>query len=233
MKNIGLILAAGKGTRYKGKKKKIFLKIKKRTLINYAINKFKRLGLEINIIINKEDRNKFFKNDYKFIYQNKSLGTGHAIKVFLKKKPKFKKCLIINADTPFIHFHDLKRTMNEIKYHNLCILSYVEKENHSNGVFIEVKKNKYIIKEFELLNNEEKKNYMCNSGLIAFDNKISKEFFNIKKNLKKREYLITDILKIVLNKKYKTNVIKAKFPKLCRGINTISDFERFKKNLNN
>ena len=118
--------------------------------------------------------------------------------------------------------------MNEVKYHNLCILSYVEKKNRSSGVFIKVKNNKYIIKEFELLNNEEKKNSLCNSGLIAFDYKISREFLNIKKNLKKREYLITDILKIVLNKKYKTNVIKAKFPKLCRGINTISDFEKLK-----
>ena len=101
MKNIGLILAAGKGLDIKVKK---VFKIKKKTLINYAINKFKRLGLEINIVINKEDRNKFLKNDYKFIYQNKSLGTGHAIKVFLKKKPEFKKCLIINADTPFYSF---------------------------------------------------------------------------------------------------------------------------------
>lgn len=233
MKNVGIILAAGKGSRFKSKKNKIFLKVKKKNLIDHAINKLKKLGLEVNIIINKENRKNFVRKDCKFLYQNKPLGTGHAIKIFLKTRPKFKKCLIMNADTPFIHFKDIKKTLNEVNYSNLSILSYVEKKNLSNGVFIRVKKNKFIIKEYELLNNKEKKYSLCNSGLIAFDNKVSKEFFNIKKNLKKKEYLITDILKIISNKKYKVKVVNAKYPRLCGGINTILDFKKLKKNVKN
>jgi len=229
MKNVGIILAAGKGSRFKSRKQKIFLRVKNKTLVDHAINKLKKLGLEVNVIINKKNRKNFIQKDCNFLYQNKPLGTGHAIKVFLKTRPKFKKCLVMNADTPFIHLNDIKKTLKEVNYSNLSVLSYIEKKNLSNGVFIEVKRNKFIIKEYKLLNNKEKKNSLCNSGLIAFDKKISKEFFNIRRNLKKNEYLITDILKIISNKKYKTKIIKAKYPRLCKGINTILDFKNLKK----
>lgn len=229
MKNIGVILAAGKGSRFKGKKKKIFLNYKKKTFVDHAIDKFIKLGFETNIVINKDDRYRFKRKDCKFLYQKEALGTGHAIKIFLKKNIKFKKCLIMNADTPLVHIKDIKKVLNSTNSSNLSILGFLEKKNTSNGVFIKTKSNKFIIKEYDLLNSLEKKNYLCNAGVIAFDMKISKEFFNIKKNFRKKEYLITDILNIVLNKKYKTKIIKAKYPKLCQGVNTNLDFKKLNK----
>lgn len=229
MKNIGVILAAGKSSRFKGREKKIFLNYKNKTFVDHAIDKFIKLGFETNIVINKVDKHKFKRKNCKFLYQKKALGTGHAIKIFLKKNPKFKKCLIINADTPLIHIKDIKRVLNATNSSNLSILGFLERRNTSNGVFIKTKSNKFIIKEYDLLNSLEKKNNLCNSGVIAFDMKISKEFFNIKKNLKKKEYLITDILDIVLYKKYKVKIIKAKYPNLCQGVNTNQDFKKLIK----
>ena len=106
------------------------------------------------------------------------------------------------------------------------------KRNVSSGVFYKISKDKFVIKEYDLLNKNDKKSGLCNSGVIAFDKKISNEFFKIKKNEKKKEYLITDILEIISNTKYKTKIIKAKYPKLCQGVNTINDLIKIKNIVN-
>tara|TARA_B100000795_G_C22792926_1_gene437831 strand:- start:222 stop:935 length:714 start_codon:yes stop_codon:yes gene_type:complete len=228
MKNVGLILAAGKGTRLKTKNKKIFTLINNKTLVDHSIDNLKKIGLEVNVLINKKDRKYFTRTDCNFFFQNKALGTGHAVKILLKKIKKFKKCLIINADTPFVHEYDLRKALMGTISSHLCILGYLMKRNVSSGVFYKISKDKFVIKEYDLLNKNDKKSGLCNSGVIAFDKKISNEFFKIKKNEKKKEYLITDILEIISNTKYKTKIIKAKYPKLCQGVNTINDLIKIK-----
>ena len=109
--NLGVILAGGKGSRLKLNNEKIFTKINGKTLINHAISKLKKLNLDINIVTRKDLKLKIKTKKVKFHIQPQSLGTGHAINVFLKSKPKFKYCLIMNADTPFIHIQDLKKVI--------------------------------------------------------------------------------------------------------------------------
>jgi len=76
------------------------------------------------------------------------------------------------------------------------------------------------------------KSDICNYVFIDFNKKINNEFFKIKKNEKKKEYLITDIIEIISNTKYKTKIIKAKYPKLCQGVNTINDLIKIKNIVN-
>lgn len=228
MKNIALILAGGLGSRLGKKSEKIFTKISGKSLINHAIEKVKLLSLSLNIITRPDLKKKFFftKNVY---IQKKPLGTGHAIKVFLKNTNDFNYCLVINCDTPFIHINDLKKIVKIKEKNDLIILGYKNKKNSSNGVIIKNNKNKYLIKEYINLNSEEKKIDLCFSGVLLFNKKITQEFFNIKKDPKKKEFLITDLLKVIYNKNYKVNIVKSRYPELCTGINTKNDILAVKK----
>ena len=68
MKNVGLILAAGKGTRLKTKNKKIFTLINNKTLVDHSIDNLKKIGLEVNVLINKKDRKYFTRTDCNFFF---------------------------------------------------------------------------------------------------------------------------------------------------------------------
>lgn len=224
MKKIALILAAGKGTRLKSNNSKILTKVNNKTLIDHSIDKAKSLGFEANILINEKNKKKIYRKDCNIYYQKKPLGTGHAVKVFLRKKKKFKICMVMNCDTPFISKFDIKKVLTSANYSDLSLLTYKDNKNRSSGVIINNE-----IKEYSFLSNFEKKLGLCFSGLIIFKKKVSKEFFNIKKNKKKKEYLITDILKICSKKNYKVKIIKSKFPKFCIGVNTISDLKKVRR----
>tara|TARA_B100001057_G_scaffold500955_2_gene619215 strand:+ start:8210 stop:8908 length:699 start_codon:yes stop_codon:yes gene_type:complete len=230
MKTKGIILAGGKGERLKTKNEKIFTKIKNKTLIDHAIHKLKSVKLEVHIVTRPDLKNKI-KNQKKIYVQKRSMGTGHALSIFLKNNLNFKNCLVINSDTPFIHKNDLKRVLNFKDKADLILLSYKNKNNKSNGVILKDSHAKYIIKEFIHLSKNEKKNDNCFSGILLFNKKISKEFLKIKKDFKKDEYLITDILKTIYNKKYKVKILKSRYPELCQGINTKEDMLLVKKNL--
>lgn len=229
--NLGVILAGGKGSRLKLNNEKIFTKINGKTLINHAISKLKKLNLDINIVTRKDLKLKIKTKKVKFHIQPQSLGTGHAINVFLKSKPKFKYCLIMNADTPFIHIQDLKKVIRLKDKVDLVALSYRNKKNSSNGIFLKDKFGKFFIKEYNLLNKTEKKINNCFSGIMLFNKKVSKEFLKIKKNKKKKEYLITDIFKLANYKKYTTKIVKASFPNLCLGINTLQDIKKINRKI--
>ena len=93
-KNLNIIiLAAGKGSRIKSKTPKILLKLKSKTLIEHSISFAKKLSPKNIFIILDRKFNYLEKKvkNCKFIYQENPLGTGHAVKMFIKKKTKGKK----------------------------------------------------------------------------------------------------------------------------------------------
>ena len=178
--NLGVILAGGKGSRLKLNNEKIFTKINGKTLINHAISKLKKLNLDINIVTRKD-----LKLKIKTKKLNSTFSHNRWVQVmqlmFLKSKPKFKYCLIMNADTPFIHIRDLKKVIRLKDKVDLVALSYRNKKNSSNGIFLKDKFGKFFIKEYNLLNKTEKKINNCFSGIMLFNKKFPKNFLKLKK----------------------------------------------------
>ena len=88
-----LILAGGKGSRMKSNKPKLLHKINGVSILDMVIKKALRLKpSKVNVIINKQyelTKKKYLNVD--FFKQNKPLGTGHAVKTFLKKKKNKKR----------------------------------------------------------------------------------------------------------------------------------------------
>ena len=166
-----------------------------------------------------------------FFLQKTSLGTGHAVREFFKKKKFYKKNLfmILYADTPFIKKSDINKMLNKTKYYDLVILGFKTKFNRDCGL---IKKNKSTvlqIVEYKNSNKEEKKIKTCNSGVMVFNNNIKNLIKLIKKNNITKEFYLTDLVKISKEKNFKIGVVISKNEIRSRGINDIKTFFKNKK----
>ena len=229
MKNFEiLILAAGKGTRMKSQKPKLLNKIKNQTILDKIIKKAQKLkASKINVMINKDY--KFFISRYKkinFFFQKKKLGTGHAVISFLKKKKITNSNLVIMmGDAPSINIYSIQKVIKKLGKKSLVLLGANLKKNHSNGMIQFKEKKIYKIKEFSFLNKYEKKNCLCNTGVIGIQKKYIKNLFLIKKNKIKKEYLLTDIVNIAFKKKIDIDLVLTKDSPMSFGINTLKDLK--------
>jgi bifunctional UDP-N-acetylglucosamine pyrophosphorylase/glucosamine-1-phosphate N-acetyltransferase len=227
-----LILAAGKGSRMKSKLPKLLKIVKGKTILDRTIQKAKKLKpKKINVLINKdlnEVRTKY--KNINFLNQKKQLGTGHALKVFYNKNKEIKNDVVIMmADAPFIKLQDIKKVGDELKKNSIVVLGAKLKNNKSNGVFF-FKKNKIQkIKEYKLLKKNERKQLICNTGVFGIKKKYLKLSLNLKKNIKKKEYLITDIVNLAYKKKIKVKLVIASSGIKSFGINTISELKNVNK----
>jgi len=233
-----LILAAGNSSRLKLKQSKIFLKLNNKSLIDETIKLAKKTKpRDINIVIKQKDLKKFkSKKKYSginFYFQKKSLGTGHAVKSFLKVKKKnvLNKVLILYADTPFIRLVKINEMIKKSTNFDLVLLGFHTKKNKGLGLIKFDKKNNNVQKIIEYKNatQKEKKINLCNSGVMLLNQSILKLVFKIKKNKITKEYYLTDLIKILRKKLFTIGLVKDKNVIGSKGINTINDFEITKK----
>ena len=138
--NIGiLILAAGKGKRMKSNLiPKAMNTLFNKPLIEHIIRNIKGLSKEKSfIVINKNSKSikTYFKEKLIYIYQEKAIGTGDAVRIALKKIKKFDNILILCADIPLIKKKTLKRFLKEhFKNKRDCtVLTGLMEENDGYG----------------------------------------------------------------------------------------------------
>ena len=222
-----VILAAGKSTRFKHKKSKIFQDLAGIEIISHVYQVAKKISnKEVVFVCNKENiieiKNKF---PYaKCVLQKNQKGTADAI-VCAKKYIKNKNVLILFGDVPLLSSTTITKLYN----------SYIK--NGSVGSMIAFKtKNPYGYGRVKIMNNKvlsvieeinttlaEKKILLCNSGVMLCNAKLL--FSNINKisdkNLKKEKYL-PDIFQIFNNLEKSFGYIICPQEETL-GINTIDD----------
>ncbi len=225
-----VILAAGKGSRFKSKTPKILIKVKSKTLIEHSISLAKKINPK-NIYLILSPKLSFLekKLNCKFFYQNRPLGTGHAIKLFLKKHNNLNKLLILNADTPFINLNAANKIIEKLNLFDLVLSGFITKKNKSYGLIKRNKENKVTkIIEYKNANKKDKEINLCNSGMMGISKKNYKNIFKIKKNKITKEYYLTDIAKLTYENGLNTKIVMIKNNSLAKGINTISDYKSTK-----
>ena len=225
-----VILAAGKGSRFKSKTPKILIKIKSKTLIEHSISLAKKINPKnIYLILNPKLSFLEKKLNCKFFYQNRPLGTGHAIKLFLKKHNNLNKLLILNADTPFINLNAANKIIEKLNLFDLVLSGFITKKNKSYGLIKRNKENKVTkIIEYKNANKKDKEINLCNSGMMGISKKNYKNIFKIKKDKTTKEYYLTDIAKLTYENGLNTKIVLVKNNSLSKGINTINDYKSTK-----
>jgi len=233
-----LILAAGNSRRLKSNFSKMLLKIGKYTLIEIAVKLAKKLKpRSINILVNKKLI--YIEEQFKscnFFIQKKQLGTGHAVKVFLKKtNKKINKLLVLYGDTPLIKHKDIMLLKKKSLNSDLTILAFKDNKNKSCGIIKKDLKNKIqAIVEFKNATRKEKKIKLCNSGIMIINKKIFPLISSIKKNHFSNEYYLTEIIETTIKRKFTVEMVVSSNKIGSKGINDLKTYNKnlryFKKN---
>lgn len=103
---IGLVMAAGNDNRMKSKKSKLAQELYGKAVIRRVVDNLKKAGIsEIAVIVgeNKEEIQSILKDEVTYLYQEKCLGTGHAIMQATKYlEGKQGRVVISNGNIPLI-----------------------------------------------------------------------------------------------------------------------------------
>jgi bifunctional UDP-N-acetylglucosamine pyrophosphorylase/glucosamine-1-phosphate N-acetyltransferase len=227
LKNIAVVvLAAGAGTRMKSSVPKILHEIFGKPIIQYVLDSVKGLGAETNIIVlspqTKEVENILKDYPLRFVYQEKPLGTADALKISRRYLKGFKgSVLVLNGDTPLVETETLK---NLIKLHkenkeDISFISFIVNGEHSYGRVVRHGKRVMGIVEDKDATERQKDINEVNSGIYAIRSELLKLLDDVKINEKKREYYLTDIVKIAVDKGYKVSAHILSSERELTGVN--------------
>ncbi|MFO8053091.1 MAG: sugar phosphate nucleotidyltransferase [Candidatus Omnitrophota bacterium] len=228
-KTTAIILAAGKGKRMKSSLPKVLQEVCGQPLIYYVLKQLSKIKSIKQIIIVVGYKNDLVKNQVeaiaatqfknlakkiKFVNQTKMLGTADAVKVALAKV-KHQEVLVTCGDNPLIRSTTLSKFISYSRKNNLAcaiLTSVTDKKNQLGTIIYDDKGRVQAIKEkiskadkIKPLNRTE-----VNSGTYYFLKKeLTHNAGKIKKNKVKREYFLTDIVKILFkqNKKIRSYLI--------------------------
>ncbi len=244
-----VILAAGKGTRMNKNMKtpipKVGYSVGKKTMINRVLTTVKKLKPSVIIVVCSKDNITFINNEIKnlshskqirFVIQTEISGTASAV-LTASKCVKNKNVLVMLGDVPLITYKTLLKVINQNG--DATILGFKCNKNNDNR-FGRIFFNKILtgltsysdevekIVEYNECTEEQKKNIVCNSGMLY----ISKDYFylleEIKNNNSKQEYYLTDIIKIMKEKRLNVSYVEGDKNE-CVGANTTEELKELNK----
>lgn len=230
--NIGIILAAGEGTRMRSKKAKVLHPICGKPMIEYVLQTAKSSGLEKNVVIvghGKDEVISHVKMDGVFfeeqpIYEGAPYGTGFAVMQGLKHVSDDDLVVVLCGDTPLITETTIKKL---IEYHtesnNCATVLTTELVDPKGYGRIVRRENEDLLKivEHKDANNWELEINEINSGIYCFKGSYLKESLSkIDNNNIQKEYYLTDVISILSDGGSKVGAFKIQDETEIYGINS-------------
>lgn len=235
-----VVLAGGKGTRMKTNVPKCLVKVKGKEMIRIIIDEIEKINYEYNLSIvvgykAKEVVNllKHYYDELNYIYQDKQLGTGHAL--LLSKdllKINTENIICIFCDMPFISKDIIN---NLIDIHNksendITLVTNILDNPNGYGRICE-KQNKFRIIEENDLENEEKSLKEVNTGLfIGKKNIVFKLLSLVNNRNNNHEYYLSDIFKTSVD--VKIGRITYDNENRLKGVNDLESLYELEKEIN-
>ena len=220
---IAVVLAAGKGTRFKSEKPKVVHQILGKPMLWYTIFAVRWIKPQKTVIVvgHKKDEviNAVNCDGCEFVYQQEQLGTGHAVytaKDYFKDFDGY--VLIINGDTPLVRGETLHNAGEYLKaliryegadltnyrgYRNKSIAGVVLTARVPNpygyGRVIKDKDHRVIkIVEEKDATNQEKQINEVNSGIYFFYAPyLTQALEKLENKNAQQEYYLTDVIEIL------------------------------------
>jgi len=226
---LALILAAGKGTRFKSDKIKVLHTLMGKSMLQLVVNCVARLRPErIYVVIGYQKEKvigEAFSPKVDFIVQKRQLGTAHAVLAAREvlKQEKEKDVLIMNADLPLLRPETLRPFL---KFHqrqgnSLTFLS-AELENPTGFGRIIREGNKIIkIIEEKDATSSQRRLKEINAGIYLFKIKdLLKALPKVSNKNRKKEYYLTDVIEILSNDSKQVGSYEVSCPEEIIGINS-------------
>jgi len=210
MKKYAIILAAGKGTRMKTELPKCAYPLLKKPMIAYIVEHLYKSTMIDELITvvghKKEVIQEILNATVNYAVQEEQLGTGHAVlaaKDYIKDEEGY--TIILPGDMPLIDVKVIKNAISEhIEFrHDLTVVSTIVDEPFGYGRIIRDEANylNAIIEENDA-KKEQKLIKEINTGIYIIENKfLVPTLMKIKNNNSKKEYYLTDMVKIMKDEK--------------------------------
>jgi bifunctional UDP-N-acetylglucosamine pyrophosphorylase/glucosamine-1-phosphate N-acetyltransferase len=205
-KFVGIILAAGEGTRMKSAAPKVLHPLCARPMLAYVLDLARKLKLSKTLVVvgNKKELFKDLLDEYqaKAVYQAKRLGTADAVKMAQGILRGFLgDILILYGDQPLLQAKALKELMQKhlASRASATILTASVEDPRGYG---RIARDNYAritaIIEDKDATDEQKNIKEVNTGIICFKkNDLFKAIAKIRPDNVKREYYLTDAIKIM------------------------------------
>lgn len=246
---IGVILAAGKGKRFKSSTPKVLHLLYDNPILEYVLDSFNELKIKKIIVVigaHYKKVSKYLDNysqktnkKLEIANQNRQLGSGHALKLALNKiKDSYASSskvnlLIINGDMPLISTFSLNEVVQTHKKSNadLTFLTALQVNPYGYGRVIRKLQENSInvikITEEKDCTHEERKINEVNCGIYCIKLTKLKTWIKKLKNInKQKEYYITDLVEIAAKESSKINTHTTSDLDEIHGVNTRADLEK-------
>jgi len=225
---LALVLAAGKGTRFKSNKIKVLHKLLNRSMVQWTVDTIRKLKPDkIYLIVGyqKEDVQQALGSDgIEYVIQKEQLGTGHAVMAAYDalKPDRDNDLLVINGDLPLIQPDTLKPFYHYHRKqgHALTFMTADLEDPTGFGRLIKTPDGYLSIIEEKDATPEQRKIKEANAGIYLF--RIQDLLETIRKldnkNIK-AEYYLTDMIEIMGRSQKKVGPFKTKNVGEIIGVN--------------
>lgn len=224
---MAVILAAGEGKRMKSKHSKVLHKACGMTLIDWVYRSVKDAGVDETVVVvghKAEDVKESMGNNVFYAYQDKQLGTGHAV---MQANDYFKgkegQVLVLCGDTPLITSETISNTFEiHSKNNNSATVITADLQNPAGygRIVRDVNNNVLKIVEDRDASKDEKNIKEINSGMYCFNIKdLESALGELGNNNSQGEYYLTDTIEILIKKGFKVGAVKVDDRDEILGIN--------------
>lgn len=236
-----IILAAGLGTRMKSDKAKVLHTLCEKPMIQYIVQTAAHIAGENVIVVvghQSEIVRKLVSEVAKttFAYQEKQLGTGHAVKCALPYVPEhISTVIILNGDVPLISVKTIHHLASEHLTENRDISILVAEVKDPMGygrIIFDTNNNIQEIVEEADANESQKQINHINAGIYCVNkNFLAYALENIRSDNQQKELYLTDIIGIASREDRSIRASFVEEPEEISGVNTPEDLNRIESML--
>ncbi len=234
MSGIGcIILAAGKGTRFKSDKPKILHDLHGRSVLQNILDVASAAGLGRPAVVigHKADEVRLFlKGKAIPVVQKKQLGTADAVKAAESKLSRFEDVVILYGDAPLVKPGTIRSLINKHRVSGAsCTLltAYPDDPAEYGRIVRAASGGIKAIVEYKEASDSQRKIREINVGLYCFDRRdLYSAIREIRRSKVKKEYYLTDLIAVLLSESKKVSAIVTDDPDEAVGINSRADLAK-------
>lgn len=229
-----IILAAGLGKRLKTELPKPLVQINDKPMVEYIIDKIRFIDKESEIImvIRKESQEQFKKylasKNLHYVFQEKQLGTAHALKCALKIISSSEELLIMYSDTVLIRKESLRKLIDKHRENDntVTFLSGTSDNRYPYALVVRNEKNR-IIKMYEKKLPQTSPPFEFYVGPIIINSEAARAYINeIEPDPDTGEYYIADLVNRIIDNNYRVQSLIINDEREYLGVNTPEDFKK-------
>ena len=235
-----IILAGGKGTRMKSDRPKALNLINGKTIISRILANFENASVKPCVVIGYKGDEiiKEIGDKCDYIWQDKQLGTGHAVMCAKKtlSKKETKNIVVLPGDHPIISADAVKFLIKTHNKENAAVsLSTILVPNFNDDYKIFYNSGRIVrnekeevqkIIEFKDASEKEKDIKEVNTGCYCFKARwLWDNIDKLKNENNAKEYYLTDIIKVAFEQNKKIIPVTAENPMEYIGVNTTEELK--------